>query len=90
LTDSRTLAGDIPEWNIHERLAKALKHSGLTKEELAERMEVSPNTVRNWAHGHVKHMSRGGLLLWAQETGVDADWLLTGKRPGNAETPPTS
>jgi transcriptional regulator with XRE-family HTH domain len=79
-------SGYIPDWDIHERLAKALKHSGLTTEELAARLGVSPNTVRNWVHGHVKRLSRAGVLVWAQETGVDADWLLTGNDSADSES----
>lgn len=83
----------IPEWDLHDRLQKALRESGMSVAALAQRLGVHRNTISSSLHGRVA-VDRRTILAWALATGVDAQWLETGKaptRPGpdGGEAPPT-
>lgn len=70
----------VPEWDIQDRLHKALRHSGLTTAQLAERLGVHRNTISNALNG--RHaIDRRTILAWAMATGVSAAWLELGEVP---------
>jgi transcriptional regulator with XRE-family HTH domain len=63
-----------PEWDLADRLRKALRESGIGAGEMAEYMGVSRTTVSAWLSG--KYYPRAGMLrLWAMRTGVSFEWL---------------
>jgi transcriptional regulator with XRE-family HTH domain len=64
----------VPVWTLADRLRKARQFSGLTPEELAERIGVTDRTVRNYETG--KPPRAAAVKLWAFATGVPLDWLL--------------
>ena len=85
-TSVQTLAstGFIPQWTIGDRLRKAREMTGLTQVQFAERVGLSRATVNN-SELNKSQPRKSVVLLWAMETGVDRDWLMTGS--ANNETP---
>jgi transcriptional regulator with XRE-family HTH domain len=67
----------IPEWDMADRLRKALRHAGLEQQEMAGYLGVSRNSVSNWVNGN-NRPSGPALKLWALRTGVPFEWLRDG------------
>ncbi len=74
----------VPEFDLADRMRKALRTSGVGSMEMADYLGVTRATVSNWINGHVKP-SLQSLRLWAMRTGVDFDWLRTGEDPHQLE-----
>ena len=72
-----TTAGVIPEFTLADRLRKAREFAGFEQTELAERMQVSRQTISSAENSHTRP-SRGSLLLWAMATGTNLQWLERG------------
>ena len=66
------------EWDQSDRLAKALRHAGVSRQEMADYLGVHPNTISNYVHGHIQPDKRT-LMLWAARCGVSFEWLDTGE-----------
>lgn len=64
----------IPEWDLADRMRKALRHSGTGVTEMADYLGVARNTVSNWINGHSDPRLQT-LRLWAIRTGVTYEWL---------------
>lgn len=79
-TSVQTLAstGFIPQWTIGDRLRKAREMTGLTQVQFAERVGLSRATVNN-SELNKSQPRKSVVLLWAMETGVDREWLATGR-----------
>ena len=67
-------------WTMLDRLRKARESAGLLKEELAERLEVSRNTIGNYESGKVRPQPVV-VKMWALVTGVPVEWIRTGHEP---------
>lgn len=67
----------IPEWDLADRLAKALRIAGLTASGMADYLEVHRNTVSAWINGRTPPSAQT-VRLWALRTGVPHEWLRTG------------
>lgn len=67
-------------FGMRHRLALALEVSGTSVQEMAEVLEVSPNTVGNYTSGRTtpKHAT---LAMWAMKTGAPLEWIKTGEEP---------
>lgn len=76
----RLTAGFIPEWTLGDRLRKARESTGLSMGEFAEKVGISRVTVGNAESGK-KQPLEVTLKRWALATGVNYEWLLTGKTP---------
>ena len=74
------------ELDLADRMTKAVRHSGLGVQELADRIQVSRNAVSSWINGRHKPRRRD-LAAFALATGYPVSWLETGQA-GNGETPP--
>ena len=72
------------EWDVSDRLRKAREVAGLEQQQLAERMQVSRQTIGNYENRRVR-LNRGFIALWSLATGAPLEWVLTGEWPG--ETP---
>ena len=72
----------IPQWDMYDRMAKALKDAGISIGQAAEYFDVHRNTVSGWLHERIKPDTRT-LKLWAVMTGVPYEWLITGTEPGS-------
>lgn len=67
----------IPEWDLADRLRKSLRDAGIGVGQMADRFEVSRNTIGNWLNGR-SAPSVNDLRAWADETGVPLPWLRWG------------
>ena len=78
---------EVPQFDLADRMRKALRTSGLNQEEMSEYLGVSRNTVSNWVNGHWNTPpKRAYLRLWALRTGVPLEWLEHGEvTPANDE-----
>jgi transcriptional regulator with XRE-family HTH domain len=68
----------IPEVSLGWRLKMSLASAGMHAFEMAERLEVSRATVSRWMADRGAPPHRIFIRQWAQLTGVDQGWLLTG------------
>jgi transcriptional regulator with XRE-family HTH domain len=67
----------VPEFNRTDRMALALRHAGLTNQDMADYLGVTRETVSRWVNGR-STPNRGMLRLWAIRTGVPLLWIETG------------
>lgn len=72
--------GVVPEFDVTDRMRKALRHSGMTVIDMAGYLGVTRVTVARWLN-HGRTPSTQTLRLWSIRTGVDYDWLATGVAP---------
>lgn len=86
------VGGEIPEFTIHDRLAKARAHYAkrigypITQDEFAELVGCSGATISNYELGNVSRLSKAILREWARVTGVNYAWLVgDGVRPPGLE-----
>lgn len=66
-----------PEWDVADRMRKALRTSGIGVQQIADDLGVTRGAVGNWINGHVVPR-RITLEAWAARTGVSLVWLQTG------------
>jgi len=76
--------GNVPQWDLADRLGKALRESDVGVGEMAEYLGMSRNTVGNYLSGR-RRPDRATVIAWALRTGVAFAWLS-----GNDNMPPTS
>jgi len=74
----------IPQWDMYDRMAKALKDAGISIAQAAEYFDVHRNTVSGWLHERIKPDTRT-LRLWAMMTNVPYEWLITGTEPAGPD-----
>ena len=73
--------GNIPQFDLADRLRKALRVADVSVQEIADYLGVSRNTVGAWINGRVVP-GKAFIRLWAMRTGVPFEWLQTGESPG--------
>ena len=69
--------GNVPEWDMHDRLQKALRVRGITPTGLASELGVHRNTINNYLSGRTP-IDRRTILAWAMACGVSPTWLEYG------------
>lgn len=69
--------GRVPELTAELRLLVALRHAGVTIEEMADELGVTRQTVGRWVNGRGRPRT-GYLRLWAMRCGVPFRWLADG------------
>lgn len=67
----------VPEWDLADRMRKALRHADIGVAEMADYLGVSRRSVSNWINGSVEP-SLQTLRLWSLRTGVPLEWVLAG------------
>ena len=72
--------GKVPQFDMADRLRKALREADLSVQDIAEYIGVSRNTVGAWINGRTVP-NKASLMLWAMRTGVPLEWLRTGESP---------
>lgn len=73
----------VPEFDVADRMRKALRESGTGISEIAEYLGVSRTSVSNWISGRIEP-SVQTMRLWALRCGVDYGWLTGGRVPATA------
>src|SRR5260370_26557848 len=68
-------AGDVPDWDIADRMRKALRTADIGVGEMADYLGVSRTSVSNWINGRVEP-SFQAVRLCAIRTGVDLQRVL--------------
>jgi len=68
----------VPEFDLADRMRKALRTSGVGVQEMADYLGVARNTVSTWINGRIVPDTRT-LRLWALRTGVSFEWLEHGE-----------
>lgn len=71
----QTTAEVVPEWDMSDRLRKALTHAGISSNEMAEYLEVTRHTISNWINGRTRPPATA-VKLWAMRCGVPYKWLV--------------
>lgn len=71
------IKGSSWEQTIGDRLRKARELAGMTKEEFAEKTEISRTVVANLENGSGPY-KLPYLITWASFTGVSLEWIKTG------------
>ena len=74
----------LTEMNIQERIAQAVRESGISKSAIAKACGVKPSAVSQWLNGDTKAPTAERLLKLARVTGVSYTWLVEGK--GSSKT----
>lgn len=77
----------VPEWDLVDRMRKALRVSGLGVQEIADYLDVSRNTVSTWINGRITPSTQT-VRLWALRTGVPYEWLRDGTTPRTSPDTP--
>lgn len=77
---SAQTAGLIPVWTRGDRLGRALRAAGVQKQEMADYLGVSRNTVGNYIADR-GDPSRATMIAWAMKCGVNLAWLEHGEAP---------
>lgn len=72
--------GNVPEFDMADRLRKALRHADVGVQEIADYLGVSRNTVGAWINGRTPPAT-AFVRLWAMRTGVPFEWLQNGTSP---------
>ena len=67
----------VPEWDLADRMRKALRESDIGVQEMADYLGVARNTVSTWINGRIEP-SIQTLRLWAMRCGVPYEWLVGG------------
>ncbi|SNS16343.1 LexA family transcriptional regulator [Pseudomonas segetis] len=65
----------------HERIAKAIRESGLKKQEVAKACGVANSAVTQWINGDSKSMKPENLFALAKLTGFSPKWLAIEEGP---------
>lgn len=72
--------GNVPQFDMADRLRKALRQANVGVQEIAEYLGISRNTVGSWLAGRAEP-GKAFVMLWAMRTGVPLKWLQTGENP---------
>lgn len=77
------------EFDLIDRLNKALRVSGKATGTLASDLDVHRNTISNYLHGRTRP-DRRTLIAWSLATGVPLEWLEHGAISGGNGGPGSS
>lgn len=72
----------MPEWDLADRLSKALRTAHMTASEMALYLGVHRNSVSAWCNGRTP-ISGPALRAFAARTNVDFYWLRDGSLPND-------
>lgn len=69
-------------------MRKALHHSDVSVQAMADYLDVSRNTVSTWINDRIEPSTQT-LRLWSLRTGVPLEWIRTGAEPKPGTEPKT-
>lgn len=73
---------DDLEFDLQDRMRKALRVGGVSANDMAETLEIHRNTISNYLSGRTAP-SVAVLRVWALRCGVPFSWLRDGELPKN-------
>ncbi len=83
----------MPQWDLADRMRKALREAGLGVQQMATYLDVDRSTVSTWINGRITPSTQT-QRLWALRCGVPYEWLIgdapTGPRPGGGSDVPNT
>ena len=79
----------VPEFDIADRMRKALRHAGISVQQMAEYLDVDRSTVSTWINGRISPSTQT-VRLWALRTGVPFTWMCHGTMEPCDLRPPAS
>jgi transcriptional regulator with XRE-family HTH domain len=83
----------VPEWTLGWRLQRALAHAEISTPDMADKLNVTRQTVRRWASDQIVPKPIY-VKEWALICGVPYRWLAYGEMPtqndGNRTSPQLS
>lgn len=71
---------EVPDWTLGWRLRRSLEHAGISAQQMADTLGVTPSTISRWGRDEVVPR-RLFLVEWAKRCEVSYDWLVTGEPP---------
>jgi transcriptional regulator with XRE-family HTH domain len=78
----------VPEFDLADRMRKALRVADLGVQQMADYLGVGRNTVSTWINGKIAPSTQT-IRLWAIRCDVPYDWLRWGDIPGPGSPPTT-
>lgn len=82
MNTKQLLRAEDLEFDLSDRMRRAMRACGISRAEVAEELEVNPNSVSNWINGNTRPRRRD-LRDFADLTGAPLEWLETGEPPTN-------
>lgn len=86
MSDASATATAVPEWDVADRVRKALRVSGVGVQEIADYLDVDRSTVSTWINGRITPSTQT-LRLVALRCGVPYEWLRDGTTASGPDTP---
>lgn len=80
MTEDQTSYRFIFEFDLADRMRKALRVSGWSVQDISAQLGVSRNTVSSWLNGR-SVPSEEQLTVWAAYTRAPPEWLQRGTPP---------
>lgn len=77
----------IPDWTLGWRMRRALGHSGVSVQEMADELGVARTTLTRWMGDQGAPPRPAFLRVWALRTGVPYEWLVNGETTVTASQP---
>jgi transcriptional regulator with XRE-family HTH domain len=68
-------SGGAPEWDLADRMRKALRVADIGVQDMAAYLGVNRSTVSTWINGRIAPSTQT-LRLWSMRTGVSYEWLV--------------
>ena len=85
MTSTSALGGAPPEFDLADRMRKALRTSGVSVQDMADYLGVARNTVSTWINGKITP-SVQTQRLWALRTGTPYEWIHDGEESAARST----
>ncbi|WP_179549096.1 helix-turn-helix domain-containing protein [Herbiconiux flava] len=73
------------EWDMADRMKRALRLTGISVQQMATDLGVERGTVGSWINGRIVPR-KATVMAFALRTGAPFEWLWTGT-PGNDKAP---
>ena len=80
MTNAHVTPGSVPNFELRHRIQRAREFADMNQRDLAAAIGVSRATLANVEQG-TRKARRGELIAIAFATGVDFEWIETGKAP---------
>lgn len=76
----------MPEMEFCDRLSRSMRLVKIKTGDVADYLSIDPATVSRWLSGRTRP-NKATMIVLADMTGVELEWLETGQAPGDSPTP---